>query len=111
MFAWNPDTGDRQRTVLPEREIEEAADEKDVNPSGIAVAPDTGEYVVVAARQHLIFDLTAEGRFAGGIMPLDKSRHRQAEGIEITRDGRLLIADEAGNGNARLAVYRSHSRE
>lgn len=111
MFAWNPDTGERQRFELPERDIGKAADKNAVNPSGIEVAADTGGFVVVAARQHVVFELSAEGRFTGAIMRLDKSRHRQAEGIAMTADGRLLIADEAGNGRARLAVYRSRHRE
>jgi len=38
-------------------------------------------------------------------MRLDKKRHRQAEGIAVTQDGLLIIADEAGKGRARLSVY------
>ena len=111
MVAWDPDTGEQQRIVLPERDIEDAAGKDDVNPSGIVAYPDNGAYLVVAARQRLIFELSAEGGLSDVIMQLDKDRHRQAEGIELTRDGRLLIADEAGNGRARLAVYRLGLRE
>jgi len=111
LFVWNPDADTKQRFELPEREIEKAVDEKEISPSGIEVSSRTGNYIVVAARQHVIFELTADGRFAGGIMRLDKARHRQAEGIAMTADGRLLIADEAGGGRARLTVYRTGNGE
>ena len=106
MFTWHPATGELQRFVLPERAIEEAAGERDVNPSGITARTDRSAYLVVAARQQLVFELSAEGRFSDVIMRLEKDRHRQAEGIAMTTDGRLLIADEAGSGKARLPVYR-----
>jgi hypothetical protein len=53
-----------------------------------------------------VFDVDGALALNDVIMRLDAERHRQAEGIEITRDGRLLIADEGGRGRARLAVYR-----
>jgi uncharacterized protein YjiK len=111
VFVWNPDTDEKHRFELPEREIEDAADEKEISPSGIEVSTRTGNYLVVAARQNLVFELAADGRFSGVIMRLDKDRHRQAEGITMTADGRLLIADEAGGGRARLAVYRTGNGE
>lgn len=105
IFTWNPDSGERDRIDLQEKKMEDAVDEKDVNPSGIAVDPDTSQFVVVAARQAIVMALEADGRFSSVIMRLDDKRHRQAEGIAITQDGRLLIADEAGSGRARLAIY------
>lgn len=106
IFVWNPDTGNKDRIDLQEKKMADAAGEKDINPSGIAVDPDSGQYIVVAARQNVVLGLLADGSLAGVIMRLDSKRHRQAEGIAITQDGRVLIADEAGNGRARLAVYR-----
>ena len=84
----------------------DAAGDNEINPSGIAVDPESGQYVVIAARQKVVMGLETDGSFSGVIMHLDNNRHRQAEGIAITQDGRVLIADEAGNGRARLAVYR-----
>jgi len=106
IFAWNPDSDETVHIDLQESKMEDAAGENDVNPSGIAVDPASGRFMVVAARQNIVLDLEADGSFAGVIMRLDDNRHRQAEGIAVTQDGRLLIADEAGNGRARLAVYR-----
>ncbi len=106
MFYWNPDSGEKSRIDLPEKDIEGAVGRKDVNPSGIAVSTGTGNFIAVAARQRVVFELAADGRFVDVIMRLERRRHRQAEGIAITADGRLLIADEAGKDSATLTVYR-----
>ncbi len=106
MFSWDPDSGEKSRIDLPEEDIEAAAGRKDVTPSGIAISTASGNFLVVAARQYLVFELAGDGSFVDVIMQLERERHRQAEGIAMTADGRLLIADEAGRGNATLAVYR-----
>jgi uncharacterized protein YjiK len=60
---------------------------------------------MVASRQQALIELTEDGDLVSARnMPLT-NRHRQAEGIELTSDGRLLIADEGGTHKARLAVY------
>ena len=83
--------------------------EKRISPSGIAVDPQTGERVLVAARQDALVRLTPDGVLLEARILKKKGRHKQAEGIEITRDGRMLIADEGGKGRARLAVYAAAS--
>ncbi len=83
--------------------------EKRISPSGIAVDPQTGDRVLVAARQDALIRLTPDGTLVEAIILEKKGRHKQAEGIEITRDGRMLIADEGGKGRARLAVYPATS--
>jgi hypothetical protein len=65
----------------------------------------TGEWVLIAARQDALVRLTADGGLSDAIILKKKKRHKQAEGIEITADGRTLIADEGRDGRARLAVY------
>jgi len=90
---------------LPKNDIEDAIDRKSVSPSGLVMHPQTGTWWVIAARQYALFELDTDGNFVSVIMMLDQNRHRQAEGIEVTSDGRLLIADEGQNGRARLAVY------
>jgi uncharacterized protein YjiK len=91
--------------ALPIKDMKKAVDRKQINPSGLAVAPVTGNWLVLAAKQYAIFELSHEGEFIDVIMRLDKKRHRQAEGIAVTQDGLLIIADEAGKGRARLSVY------
>ena len=94
---------------VPGRSIKSMIDKKRISPSGIAVDPQTGERVLVAARQDALVRLTADGALLEAIILEKKGRHKQAEGIEITRDGRMLIADEGGKGRARLAVYPATS--
>jgi uncharacterized protein YjiK len=108
VFEWDVDEGglvEGGGFRLPKKDIEDAIDRKSVSPSGLVMHPQTGTWWVIAARQHALFELDADGNFMSVIMMLDEDRHRQAEGIEVTSDGRLLIADEGQNGRARLAVY------
>jgi len=105
IFEWQPGDGVLRRIELPEKTIEKALDKKRVNPSGIVRDPAHGDWLVVASIQHAVFRLDDDGRFNAVIMRLDPERHPQAEGIAITRDGRLLLADEGRGGSARLSVY------
>lgn len=95
---------------LPEKPIEDMLDKNRVNPSGISIDPQTGEWVLVAARQEALIRLTPSGELSEAIILKKKGRHRQPEGIEITADGRILIADEGGDGRARLAIYAAGSQ-
>jgi len=72
--------------VVPESVIEDELDEKRINPSGIAIDPQTGERVLIAARQDALVRLTADGRLSEAIILKKKGRHKQAEGIALTRD-------------------------
>ena len=108
VFEWSVDErrlGNDGGFRLPTKDIEEAIGRKSVSPSGLVMHPQFGTWWVLAARQFALFELDADGNLMGVIMMLDKERHRQAEGIEVTSNGRLLIADEGQNGSARLSVY------
>ncbi len=107
IFEWSMDT-DSRKFRLPEAEIAASLGTNRVHPSGIEVDPGTGNLLVVAARENVILALSRDGDFLGVIMNLDKSLHRQAEGITVTSDGRLLIADEAANETAMLTIYPSY---
>ena len=113
IFVWSisVDGAERVRDVpLPEKSIKAEIDKKRINPSGMAVDARTGEWVLVAARQNALLRITADGGLSEAIIFEKKKRHKQAEGIEITADGRMLIADEGGDGRARLAVYPAPAR-
>ena len=108
VFEWRLVNDEIHRVAdfaLPVKNMKKAVDRKQMNPSGLAVAPVTGNWLVLAAKQYAVFELSQEGEFIDVIMRLDKERHRQAEGIAVTQDGLLIIADEAGKGRARLSVY------
>ena len=111
IHRWEPGNGIVSETKLPEKAMEDAIGAKRIRPSGLEIDPATGDWIVVAAAQRAVFRVGADGEFRGVIMRLNGDRHRQAEGIAITADGRLLIADEGGRGNARLAVYPAYDKE
>jgi uncharacterized protein YjiK len=92
-------------TEFPEASVMARLNRKHTRPSGIAIDPASGHRVMVAANHAALISLTPDGTLIDAIILPGEGRHRQAEGIAITADGRLLIADEGGNGRARLAVY------
>lgn len=108
IFEWSAtrERIERLRNItVPEKSIEDMIDKKRISPSGITIDPQTGEWVLVAARQDALVRLTADGGLSSAIILEKKKQHKQAEGIEITADGRMLLADEGRDGRARLAVY------
>lgn len=114
IFEWLA-AGDKDQKAkdieLDEDALQASIDKKKVNPSGIAISPVSGNLVVVAARQRVVFELTRGGQLIDVILYLDAGRHEQPEGIVVTEDGRLIIADEAGSGAARLAIYSPEQQE
>lgn len=86
--------------------IEGKLEREKIRPSAITLDTKSGNLLMVAARQKALITLSPDGRLIDAIILPGKGRHRQAEGIEVTGAGRLLIADEGGDGQARLAVYR-----
>jgi uncharacterized protein YjiK len=95
------------KTVLiPEQAIRRSLRSDRFNPSGLAFVPGHDSLLIVASHQQAIVEMGLDGELISArYFPL-ASRHVQPEGIEITRDARLLIADEGRNRRARLAVYR-----
>lgn len=78
---------------------------KGLHPSDITVEPSTGNYVLVASRQKALIEITPKGElvFARQL----HGRHAQPEGVAITKDGILLISDEAGKSTpAAITLYR-----
>lgn len=76
----------------------------DVNPSALDVDPASGSLVGAAARQELLFEVDLEGRLLD-LVPLERRRHPQTEGVALGGDGRLYLADEAARERGRLTVY------
>jgi len=81
---------------------------KEFSASDIAIRPDNGNYVLVAGPERGYLEVTPEGRVVVA-RPLSAD-HPQAEGVAVTRDGLLLISDEAANGRASLTVYAAPFR-
>jgi uncharacterized protein YjiK len=90
---------------IPAAEIAARLNGKKVRPSAIALDPQTGNRLLLAANHAALINLAPDGSLIDAIILPGKSRHQQAEGIAISTDGLLLVADEGGDGRARLAVY------
>ena len=75
-----------------------------LNPSDITVDPSTGNYVLVAAQEHVLAEVTPAGDLVR-VLPL-QGEHPQAEGVAITKDNLLIVSDEATNHSAVITLYR-----
>lgn len=73
-------------------------------PSDATLVGATGHLILLAAVEHALVEIDAQGTpIAGAVLP--RKRHPQAEGLLLLPDGTLLIADEGQGGPARLAAY------
>ena len=77
---------------------------KQFRPTDITVDPWTGNYVMVAAQEKGILQVTPAGAVVFS-RPLAGS-HPQAEGVAITRDSILIVADEGAGQAGAITLYR-----
>lgn len=109
VFQWSHDrwtTPAEVRVRVPLDEIEARLGRDRFRPSGIARHPVTGSLFLLASQGGAgIIEVSPDGRLLDAVR-LSSDSHGQPEGIAITPDRRLWIADEGGRGRGRLAVYR-----
>ena len=77
---------------------------KQVRPTDIAIDPWTGNYVLVAAQEKGILQVTPAGAVV--FSRLLAGSHPQAEGIAITRDSILIVGDEGTGQPGAITLYR-----
>jgi uncharacterized protein YjiK len=77
---------------------------KTFKPTDITIDPFSGNYVMVAGPEKALVEMTPGGEVLRS-EPLP-GRHRQAEGVAITRDSLLMISDEATTSPAAITLYR-----
>jgi uncharacterized protein YjiK len=75
------------------------------HPSSIERDAVTGHWLLLAARERAIVEITPQGRIVAGAA-LGRKDHRQPEGIAIASDRTLLIADEGAGRRGMLTTYR-----
>ena len=100
---------DDARILIPINEFPRHMDDKTFQPSGIERHPVSGNYFVVAARQHAIAEITPEGQVVA-VMEISPDRHPQAEGITFTPDYDVIISDEGKDKRAQLTIYSKSAR-
>ncbi len=111
IFTWSiPRRALVSRTPLRVRvdAIARTAGVSTFHPSGLERESTTGHWLLVAARERAVVEITADGRVIAGAA-LSRRGHPQPEGITVASDRTLLIADEGGNRRATLTTYR-HAR-
>lgn len=104
-WALSDSAAERLSTVtVPLAEIIGKHDWKELNPTDITVDPLSGNYVLVAAPQKAIFAITPAGQVVfSRELP---GRHPQTEGVAISREGILIVSDEAIRLPAAITLYR-----
>jgi uncharacterized protein YjiK len=95
--------GETSELTVPYSEAVGKNSWKQLRPTDITVDPSSGNYALVAAQEKALVVLTPAGAVVLS-RPLG-GRHAQPEGIAITRDHILIIADEATNGAATITLY------
>jgi uncharacterized protein YjiK len=89
---------------IPIQEVAGSNHWKNFRASDINIDPATGNYVIIASREKGLIVVTPDGDVVKSEeIPGD---HRQPEGVAITKDGILLISDEANVKPAAITLYR-----
>jgi uncharacterized protein YjiK len=106
IYRWKLQGGGQRlsKLAVPLDRILPAIGEKELHPSDITVDPRTGNYVIIASIEEAIVEITPAGEvvFARKLA----GQHNQPESIAITKDGILIIGDEAGRRPAVITLYR-----
>lgn len=111
VFRWSLAAGrlaDPDRLTVPLGELRRNGRGKGFAASGLDRQSDTGRFLALAAREGAIAEFDPAGR-VHAVLPLPRG-HRQAEGIVLTSDGALLIADEGGRRAGTVTVYACGAR-
>lgn len=96
--------GTPSRLRIPLASLVAGTGRESFHPSGIERDPRTGNYVVIAAEERQMAEVTPEGRVLW-TRPLAKELHGQPEGVTITPDGLLVIGDEARQREGTITLY------
>jgi len=105
IYRWKLGGGGQRlsRLAVPLSRILPAIKQKELHPAEITVDPRTGNYVIVASIEGALVEITP----AGDVVSARKlaGQHTQPESIAITKDGILIIGDEAGKRPAAITLY------
>lgn len=95
------------RLFLPLSDVTRGLRTPGFHPSELVRVPRDGHYLVLSGREHAIAEITE----AGKVVAVARLRHRdhpQAEGLAISAEGALLVADEGAGGRGTVRVYQPH---
>ena len=106
LYRWRLEGGDSALgpITIPLRQVIGSNSSKELHPSDVSVDPATGNYVLIAAQEKALIEITPLGDVVSAVaLP---GKHKQAEGVALTRDGILIVSDEATTRPASLTLYR-----
>lgn len=111
IYRWSLDTKQlvKEPIRIPVPTISLHIASRKFQPSGIERHPISGNYFIVAARQHAVAEITPQGDVLA-VKKLAVNRHPQAEGIAFASDNALVISDEGKSKRATLTVYSISKR-
>lgn len=75
-----------------------------INPSAIAVHPNTGKLFVLSSKDKLIYIFNQENELEG-VHSLNRKIHTQPEGITFLENGDLFISNEGAEGEPTLLQF------
>jgi hypothetical protein len=93
------------RIFLPLADLDANGLGKNFHPSAIEVHPETGSFLLVAAREEALLEVTRYGEILA-TKELKRKRHPQPEGLAFISGGILILADEGQEGPGSLTGYR-----
>jgi uncharacterized protein YjiK len=107
IYRWDLRKGNSQRPsmlTIPIAVVAAGNPWRTLHPSDITIDPATKNYVLVAAQEKALVEITPGGELVrAGLLP---EPSQQAEGVAITRDGILIIGDEGQDRAATITLYR-----
>ncbi len=109
IFAWSIQRREVDRNAsirVSEKALADPIGAHRFNPSAIEIAHDGAHVWLLSGRQHALAEIDLDGHVTS-VTRLSAPRHRQPEGLALSSNGDLMIADEAGHGRAKLAIYRT----
>ena len=107
VLGWSLDSGrvdPEPRLRISENRVARLTGVDAFHGSAIAVAPESGDLILVAGPQRRIIEISPTGELLAG-RPLKARLHRQPEGLAFDADRALIISDEAAGGRATLTAY------
>ena len=107
IFRWSIDRRalfPRPAVLVNSGPIADALGDKTFHPSDMTRDPETGHYLILAGRERAIAEVTPAGEVVR-VSHLQRSLHRQPEGIAIEPEGSLLVADEGAGKKGTLTTY------
>lgn len=104
IFSWS----EERRALEPDHAITRSykvLGVQPLHPSGISFSADKQSLFIIAAREQYFLEITLRGQILRAAPLPNKSTHQQTEGVVITTDSTLYLADEGRKGKGTITRY------